>query len=258
MRLALRTRAACKIAAVLVVPPLTLAPFAAAGPAGALPKQAAPNTVEALIESKFAPDTLTVPVGTTVTWLNKGGSHTVVGGDGVIDPASPIGENPLANEGDKVEKTFDKPGTYPYFCQPHVSLGMKGTIIVTAAAGGAASSPPAPSGSTSETATPASAAPGASGVSSASPPIAGTSATGSAAASSPAASGSGAVVTGSPNPGTPDPSLGAVALEKLDLKLEKESHPLTTFRLALWALTLGIFLLGAAVYFVTKPRRDSE
>lgn len=89
------------------------------------------NEVQALIESKFAPDNLAVKVGTEVTWVNKGGYHTVVGGADAPDPASPIGNNALAAEGDTVKIKFDKPGTYFYFCLPHQSLGMKGQIVVS-------------------------------------------------------------------------------------------------------------------------------
>jgi plastocyanin len=266
MRMALRTRSARTVAAVLVAAPLSLAPFAIAAPAAALPRQAAPDTVEALVESKFSPDTLTVPAGTTVTWVNTGGSHTVTGGAGTIDPASPIGDNPLSNLGDTVKKTFDQPGTYPYFCQPHASLGMKGVIIVTAAAAGGSSragsssagssSAGASGGSASGSASaapgslPGSAAPSGSNAASASAgAVAGASGSGSAAA------GSGAVT---PSAGSPDPSLGAKAIEDLDLKLQKEQKPLTSFRLALWGLVLGIFVVGAGIYFMTKPRRDEE
>jgi len=104
-----------------------------------------PSGVAATAANKFNPDSLTVPAGTKVTWTNEGGFHSVVGGDGTEDPASPIGNNPLPDPSAKVEVTFDKPGTYKYYCEPHVSLGMKGEIIVTAAGSGAA---PAPSGPT--------------------------------------------------------------------------------------------------------------
>lgn len=230
MRMALRTRAAHKVAAVIVSAPLLLAPLAGSSPAAALPTQAAPNTIEALAENKFAPDTLTVPVGTTVTWVNKGGFHTLLGGDGAPDPSSPIGDNQLG-EGATVQKTFDKPGTYPFFCTPHQSLAMKGVIIVTAAAGGAATG----SGS------------------------AGPSASASASGSAGTGSGTASVAAVSAGPSgsvAPDPSLGAAAHQRLKEQLAQESKPLSSFRLALWALTLAILLLGAGVYFATMPRRE--
>ena len=36
----------------------------------------------------------------------------------------------IADNGDTFIHTFDTPGTYQYFCQPHVGQGMTGTITV--------------------------------------------------------------------------------------------------------------------------------
>ncbi|MEP7055703.1 MAG: plastocyanin/azurin family copper-binding protein [Actinomycetota bacterium] len=116
------------------------APSSSAASSGAASSGAAPGSpaapggaseIKAVIESKFMPDNLTVKVGTEVTWINAGGSHTVVGGVDAADPASPIGDHPLANEGDTVKVVFDKPGTYPFSCLPHKDLGMKGQIVVS-------------------------------------------------------------------------------------------------------------------------------
>ncbi len=35
-----------------------------------------------------------------------------------------------AGVGELFEVTFTQPGTYPYYCNPHRSLGMMGTVIV--------------------------------------------------------------------------------------------------------------------------------
>ena len=88
--------------------------------------------VKATAANQFAPATLEVKVGTEVTFANEGGYHTVVGGDGTPDPASPIGGNiVLAAAGDMAKVKFDKPGSYAYFCVPHLSVNMKGTIVVS-------------------------------------------------------------------------------------------------------------------------------
>lgn len=77
----------------------------------------------------FLPETLTVEVGTTVTWTNNSNViHTVTSGtdgnhDGLFDSG-----NVAANE--QFSYTFNETGTYPYFCIPHVNQGMTGTIIV--------------------------------------------------------------------------------------------------------------------------------
>ncbi len=77
----------------------------------------------------FAPATLQIKAGDEVTWVSDG-FHTVTGGDGTPDPNSPIGDNTLAAAGQSVKKKFDTAGTYKYYCTPHLTLGMKGEIVV--------------------------------------------------------------------------------------------------------------------------------
>ena len=107
----------------------------AASPTASAPQAseapAEPGVVMATGDNKFDPAEITVKVGEKVTWKNAGGFHTVTGGEENADPASPIGDKPLTDATSTHEVTFDKPGTYPYFCQPHVGLGMKGTVVVT-------------------------------------------------------------------------------------------------------------------------------
>src|SRR5580700_11996350 len=58
----------------------------------------------------FGPATLTVPVGTTVTWINKDDiPHTVVSTDGVF-------KSKVLDTDEKFTFTFSKAGNYPYFC----------------------------------------------------------------------------------------------------------------------------------------------
>jgi len=72
----------------------------------------------------FAPGSLTVPVGTTVTWVNRDETpHTVVAGD---NPRS-FKSGGLDTD-DKFSFTFAKPGTYDYFCTVHPY--MTGKIVV--------------------------------------------------------------------------------------------------------------------------------
>ena len=71
---------------------------------------------------KFVPDTVTVAIGTTVTWTNQDSTnHTVVADDGSWKSEK------LAKDA-TFSFTFDKAGTYTYKCNIHTS--MKGTIIV--------------------------------------------------------------------------------------------------------------------------------
>lgn len=72
--------------------------------------------------NKFDPDNITIPIGTTVTWTNQDSvKHTVVADD------KSWKSNSLA-KGETFSYTFDKAGTYAYFCNIHPK--MKGTIIV--------------------------------------------------------------------------------------------------------------------------------
>lgn len=88
-----------------------------------------PNTVLAAGTS-FTPNALTVKAGTKVTWNAKSGEfHSVTSGT----PEAQDKSGPMnAQTGFQTYSvTFTKPGTYKYFCQPHGTLGMVGTITVT-------------------------------------------------------------------------------------------------------------------------------
>lgn len=76
----------------------------------------------------FSPSTITVPVGSTVTWTNMDGiSHTVTSGS----PKSPDGKfdsGALTTNG-TYSYTFTTKGTYNYYCRFHPST-MTGTVTV--------------------------------------------------------------------------------------------------------------------------------
>ncbi len=73
---------------------------------------------------RFVPATLTVDQGTTVEWVNNGkGIHTVTDNDGAWDSGS-------LSPGETYTRTFDRKGTFGYYCVPHRSMGMAGTIVV--------------------------------------------------------------------------------------------------------------------------------
>ena len=70
----------------------------------------------------FGPQTVTVPIGATVTWTNRDDiPHTVVSADGVF-------KSKARDTDETFSYTFNKAGTYPYFCSVHPK--MTGTIIV--------------------------------------------------------------------------------------------------------------------------------
>ncbi len=71
---------------------------------------------------EFMPGSLTVPVGTTVTWSNHDGeAHTVNSATDVFKSA------PLDTD-EKFSFKFTAPGIYPYYCRLHPQ--MKGQIVV--------------------------------------------------------------------------------------------------------------------------------
>ncbi len=70
----------------------------------------------------FSPQTLTVSVGASVTWLNRDDvPHSVVSTDKLF-------KSPPLDTDDKFSFTFTKPGEYPYFCGVHPH--MTGKIVV--------------------------------------------------------------------------------------------------------------------------------
>lgn len=77
----------------------------------------------------FQPDPITVDAGTEVTWANADQTvHTVTAGT----REKPTGEydGKLAEKDGSFSRTYDKPGTYDYFCSIHSGPGMTGQVIV--------------------------------------------------------------------------------------------------------------------------------
>lgn len=105
--------------------PGTAAP--AATPMAMPPSQSAAVANQVNIDNfDFAPMTLTVTVGTKVTWTNHDDiPHTVVSAD-----SPPAFKSPALDTDDSFSVTFTKPGTYSYFCSVHPK--MVGSIVVKA------------------------------------------------------------------------------------------------------------------------------
>ena len=82
-------------------------------------------SIEVKIDNfSFGPATLTVPVGSTVTWTNRDDiPHTVVSTD---DPKT--FKSKVLDTDEKFSFTFSKAGTYPYFCSIHPK--MTGKVVV--------------------------------------------------------------------------------------------------------------------------------
>ena len=74
----------------------------------------------------FMPQTLTVPVGTTVTWINHDDiPHTVLS----VDKTTIV--SPALDTDEKFSYTFTAAGTNDYYCSVHPH--MKGKVIVVPA-----------------------------------------------------------------------------------------------------------------------------
>ena len=83
---------------------------------------AAANAEVKIDNFSFGPQTVTVPVGATVTWINRDDiPHTVVSTDGVFN-------SKVKDTDEKFSYTFAKPGTYLYYCSVHPK--MTGKVVV--------------------------------------------------------------------------------------------------------------------------------
>ena len=81
------------------------------------------STAEVKIDNfSFGPAAITVPVGTSVTWVNRDDiPHTVVSTEKVF-------KSKVLDTDEKFSYTFTKPGEYPYFCSIHPK--MTGKVVV--------------------------------------------------------------------------------------------------------------------------------
>jgi plastocyanin len=82
-----------------------------------------PASAEVKVDNfSFGPATLTVAVGTTVTWTNRDDiPHTIVSTEKVF-------KSKVLDTDEKFSFTFAKAGTYPYFCSIHPK--MTGSVVV--------------------------------------------------------------------------------------------------------------------------------
>jgi plastocyanin len=114
-------------------------PTAAPAPAQAAPAGQPPTINLDIEDNKFTPNKITVPVGATVIWTNKGQRpHTVTADDDSLDSGT-------LNNGGTFSQTFVQAGTFPFFCRFHGGKGGEGMAgaIVVADESAAAKLPPA-------------------------------------------------------------------------------------------------------------------
>jgi plastocyanin len=100
----------------------------AASATAAEPEPAAappPTAIVRMVDFKYEPETLTVPAGTTVTWVDEVGIHSV------RSETEKFESDPLA-VGQRYQHRFDRPGRYSVYCTLHGKDTMAGTIEVVA------------------------------------------------------------------------------------------------------------------------------
>ena len=81
----------------------------------------------------FAPESFEISVGDTVLWEWVGGGHNISYDDGDV-PAGTAwdgDDEDIYSEGHVHFFTFETPGEYDYYCQPHQTSGMTGSFTVT-------------------------------------------------------------------------------------------------------------------------------
>lgn len=117
------------------------------GIAGCLNRQSSIDQPVTMTEDfGFDPKTKTIETGQTVTWTNTSDvDHTVTAyGDKIPDGATYFASGGFESEraartnvtegliapGNEYEHTFEEPGTYEYYCVPHESSGMVGTVQI--------------------------------------------------------------------------------------------------------------------------------
>ena len=94
----------------------------ASSPASSL---ASTNAVSMTDSLKFEPQAITVTAGTEVTWTSGTVPHTVTANDGSFDSGNIEAKKTY-------KRTFDKAGTFDYYCKLHGKTTMFGSVTVTA------------------------------------------------------------------------------------------------------------------------------
>jgi plastocyanin len=92
-------------------------------PTPARSEEAKSSATEVRVDNfTFAPQALTVPVNSTVTWVNKDDvPHVIASNDELF-------KSKALDTDDKYSYTFAKAGTYSYYCSVHPK--MVGKIVV--------------------------------------------------------------------------------------------------------------------------------
>ena len=76
----------------------------------------------------FHPDSITVPVGATVTWVNC--EDVGVEPHTTTSDTTGIWDSSDLSPGARFSHRFPAAGAFPYHCTPHKDIGMVGLIVV--------------------------------------------------------------------------------------------------------------------------------
>lgn len=95
------------------------------------PCEQEPNATVEVSSNIFTPKDITIDVGQTVRWVNKGGDHNINGSQSTF-PANPMsfGNGQPSTDLWSYDFTFTQTGFYNYQCDPHAAIGMRGTVTV--------------------------------------------------------------------------------------------------------------------------------
>src|SRR5437763_3502962 len=108
--------------AVALVLPMAVASVLVLHPTGAKGEAAASRMEVRVDNFTFGPETLAVPVNSTVTWVNKDDiPHVIASTDGVF-------KSKALDTDQRFSYSFTKAGTYAYYCSIHPK--MVGKIVV--------------------------------------------------------------------------------------------------------------------------------
>ena len=88
-----------------------------------------PNVVEVKVSGHaFDPPEVHIKANQTVRWVWISGTHNVISGAACM-PDGKFGSGNTATS-TTFEHTFAAPGSFPYYCDPHCTIGMKGNVVV--------------------------------------------------------------------------------------------------------------------------------
>ena len=75
----------------------------------------------------FDPPVIRIEPGDTVKFVSADPGHNAVSHEDMVPEGAEPFKTPISKDADV---TFEAPGTYGYYCQPHRAMGMWGVVLV--------------------------------------------------------------------------------------------------------------------------------